>query len=329
MFSLKKMAPEFDIIRRYFHDIGPDVNNVVVDIGDDGAVLSPHPDSELVMTLDVLVNGVHFPEGTAAERIAHKALAVNLSDLAAMGATPSWFTLGLSLPEADETWLAEFAQSLAVVARRYCIRLVGGDLTRGPLTVAINACGSVNRGLAVKRSGARVGDQIILTGCIGGAALGLDNYRGLVQLDENEQADVRRRLDTPEPRLPFGSKIAGIANAAIDVSDGLAQDLNHVLNASNAGATIELEKLPLHPAYLRRLDTFGYEKAVSFGDDYELLLAVPQTALAGLRELADQCEVQISVIGTIEAQHGLRMIDAAGQPWRARHDGHDHFREVQ
>lgn len=320
------MAGEFDLIRRYFHDIGPADSSVVVDIGDDATVIDVSDVTDLVMTLDVLIAGVHFPDATPAARIAHKTLAVNLSDLAAMGAQPRWFTLGLSLPGSDEQWISDFAKSLATTAQRYAIRLVGGDMTRGPLSVSINACGALARGSAIRRSGASAGDHVLLTGSIGGAALGLDSYLGKIELDPEAREAVRDRLDLPEPRCRFGSGLNGLASAAIDVSDGLAQDLGHLLEASGVGASIELAKVPLHPVYKRRLPTLGYEPAITFGDDYELLITAPEHALDRLFVLAKKCELTLTDIGVIDRQPRLRLIDDDGKAWSGAVAGHDHFR---
>ncbi len=321
------MAREFDLISRYFHDIGPDRGTVRVDIGDDAAVIDVADTTDLAMTMDVLIAGVHFPQHTTPARIAHKALAVNLSDLAAMGATPAWFTLGLSLPDADEQWVGAFARSLAVVAGQYGIRLVGGDMTRGPLSVCINACGTLPSGGAVQRNGAKPGDRVLVSGSIGGAALGLDSYLGKIDLGEDEQQAVRDRLDRPEPRCALGCGLQGLATAAIDVSDGLGQDLTHLLTASGVGASIELARLPLHPAYRSRLPTLGYEPAIGFGDDYELLITAPTGALDGLFALAGQCEVTLTDIGVIESQPLLRLLDDSGTRWNGSTAGHDHFRD--
>jgi len=320
------MTSEFELIRRYFSGVGPEREDVDVDIGDDAAVVSVAADSSIVMALDVLVEGVHFPVGTSADRVACKALTVNLSDLAAMGAKPSWFTLGLSLVAPDEQWVALFAKSLAQSAKEHGIRLIGGDTTRGPLTIAINACGIVKQGTAIERRGACAGDQLFLTGDVGGAALGLGSYTGELNFEPRQQEAVRDRLDRPTPRVAFGQRLVGLATSAIDVSDGLAQDLNHLLDASGVGASVHLNRIPLHPVYRQMLDEIGYQRAVGFGDDYELLFTAPAEAAAAIRTVAAECDTEVTMIGIIEKKKNLRLIGDDGESWSGSRLGHDHFR---
>lgn len=264
---------EFDLIRRYFTSLGV-AEGVALGVGDDGAVLDIPPGHQLVSVVDTLVAGVHFPEDTTPFDIGYRALAVNLSDLAAMGAEPRWFTLALTLPKVDETWLAGFAAGLRNLADRFGLALVGGDTTRGPLTITVQAEGLVPSGQALKRSGARPGDGIYVTGTLGDAAAGLALHQGSLQADD--AADfLRGRFFRPEPRVQTGLALRGLATACIDVSDGLLQDLGHVLAASGVGARLDLACLPLSPALQTLPRKEVLEWTLSGGDDYELCFTLP------------------------------------------------------
>lgn len=265
---------EFDLIRRYFTNLGA-AEGVALGVGDDGAVLDIPPGHQLVSVMDTLVAGVHFPEDTTPFDIGYRALAVNLSDLAAMGAEPRWFTLALTLPKADETWLTGFAAGLRSLAERFGIALVGGDTTRGPLTITVQAEGLVPIGQALRRSGARPGDGIYVTGTLGDAAAGLALHQGSLQTDGDTAEFLRSRFFRPEPRVQTGLALRGMATACIDVSDGLLQDLGHVLAASGVGARLELDRLPLSAALRQSADQRACELALSGGDDYELCFTLP------------------------------------------------------
>lgn len=311
---------EFGLIRRYFERLTPDADGVVLGIGDDCALLAPPPGTQLAITSDTLIAGRHFPLETAASDIGWKALAVNLSDLAAMGAAPFAFTLALSLPSADAAWLQAFASGLGDLAREAGIALVGGDTTRGALSITITALGSVPPGGALLRSGAAPGDWVCVTGTLGDAALALHQ----LQAGETPAVDLRARLDRPRPRIAAGRGLRGLASAAIDLSDGLIGDLDHVLRASGTGATIDIDRLPMSQAFASqvapgdrlRLQTAG-------GDDYELCFIVPPSRLDAAR--AACADALLTVIGRIDATSGLRLRTADGAIVASPSSAYRHF----
>jgi len=309
---------EFSLIRRYFAALTPGRADIALGIGDDCALLQPPPGQQLAVTSDTLIAGRHFPEATAPADIGWKALAVNLSDLAAMGAEPRWFLLALSLPAADEAWLSGFAAGLGELARDSGIALVGGDTTRGPLSITITAMGLVPPGQALRRDGARPGDRICVTGTLGDAALALRRLddAGLPPL-------LRQRLDRPMPRNAAGIALRGLATAAIDVSDGLAGDLNHILLASGVGAEIELSRLPAS-AHFNGLAPAAERASLQLqgGDDYELCVCLPADQVEEARRRLD---VPLTEIGCIAAEPGLRVLDTNGQPLTFAARGYTHF----
>ncbi len=295
---------EFALIERFFFR-PPKRPETRLSIGDDGALLQVPPGQTLAATMDTLVAGVHFFPDVDPESLGHKALAVNLSDLAAMGAEPVWGFLGLTIPEADAEWLERFAGGLFGLAERYRIDLAGGDTTRGPLTVTLQALGWVPEGQALRRSGAMPGDGIYVSGCLGDAGLGLIMLQG--KIGWRDQAVIERLL-RPEPRVGLGLALRGLAHACIDVSDGLAADLTHILNASGVGATIEWEALPCSPAMLRYLRERGdWQLPLQAGDDYELCFTMPPERQAALMRRLPSKTVAWHRIGTIEKQQGLRL----------------------
>jgi len=317
---------EFEIIREFFVSQPVRRPDVVMGIGDDAALLSVPDEHELVVTTDLLVAGVHFPETIDPRSVGHKALAVNLSDLAAMGATPAWFTLTLSLPQADSAWLREFTQGMYALARQYDVALVGGDTTRGPLTIGIQAMGFVPRWQALMRSGAKPGDRIYVTGNLGEAALGLLLLQGKLQLPEEYQGPVLTRLNRPMPRVAAGLALRGLASSCIDVSDGLVADLGHILDASGVGARVQLARLPVSMAYDPAFTQVGWEPAIAGGDDYELCFTVPAERENALRMATAQFGVSCAQIGEIESHPGLRLVDAHGSLYTTKTGGYDHFR---
>lgn len=314
--------PEFDLIAR-IRERAASRADAIVGIGDDAAILSMPPGKQLVVAMDTLNAGVHFPEQTAPADIGWKALAVNLSDLAAMAATPAWCTLSLSLPQADAAWLDGFLDGFLALAVQHGIALVGGDTTRGPLSICVTAHGVVDPRGALLRSGARAGDDVWVTGTLGDAAGALRQWQAGKAIDPV----LRGRLDRPTPRLAAGRALAGIAHACIDVSDGLFADLGHVCRASRVGAEVDVDALPssealraaFDPASRRELQTVG-------GDDYELCFSAPMTARLAVADAMHACDVPATRIGRIVADAGRILLrDAAGAEWSPPRAGYEHF----
>ncbi len=316
---------EFELIRTYFACQPVARRDVALGIGDDAAVLQPPPGQQLVVTTDLLVSGVHFLPDVEPASLGHKALAVNLSDLAAMGAEPAWFLLNIALPLVDEKWLAGFCDGLFALARQYNVQLVGGDTSRGPLTIAIEAHGFVPAGQALTRSGARPGDRIFVTGTLGDAGLALRHRQGRLQLAAAELPACVKRLDRPMPRIEEGLLLRAVAASAIDISDGLVADLGHILEQSRAGARVDLGRLPVSSAYRAHLHDAGWDVALANGDDYELCFTVPPEKLTALEKIKSRFP-DITEIGIIESEPGLRIVDVAGKPYVPKTTGHDHFR---
>ena len=322
---------EFELIRRFFmrRDAARDaLSGVVLGIGDDAAVLSLPPDTELVAAVDTLVAGRHFPEATDARSIGHRALAVNLSDMAAMGATPAWATLSLTMPSADAHWLERFSAGLWELADANGVVLVGGDTTRGPLTLSVQILGHVPRGTALRRSGAQAGDLLVVTGTLGDAGAGLAFVSAPSAEPSPAVQELIRRFDYPEPRVRFGVAARGIATAAMDLSDGLAGDLAKLAQASHVAAHVEIERLPLSDA-LRVSATPGQARdwAISAGDDYELLLAVPASRFADLQAAASQLNLTLTSIGELRSGSGVTW-SLNGKDFRPASSGFDHFAQA-
>jgi thiamine-monophosphate kinase len=311
---------EFELIRRFTRGTPGHAPGVVLGIGDDAAVLRPPAGEDLVVTVDAVVEGVHFDAGFRPEEVGWKALAVNLSDLAAMGARPRWALCALAVPRgAPAARLARVGRGLAACARRFGVTLVGGNVTRAAeLSLTVTALGSVRRGLALTRSGARPGDRLLVSGSLGGAALGLHR---------RAPAAARRRQHLPEPRLELGRSLGGVASACIDLSDGLIQDLNHLLECSGAGARVRAAALPIDPALRRPAagDPRLLELALAGGEDYELLAAVPPSRLARALRAAGRAGVALTPIGEVVRGSGLRLLDASGKPIRLARGGYDHL----
>ncbi len=320
------MPGEFELIERYFK-IKSGRADVVKGVGDDAALVRPPPEKELVITVDTLIEGVHFPKQTDPEAIGYKALAVNLSDLAAMGAIPAWFTLSLTLPKIDERWLKGFTCGMFKLASRFDMELIGGDLTHGGLSVTITAVGFTHLSSALRREGAQFGDHIYVTGCIGDAALGLRALNEKIEIDTKDLEFCLTRLNFPVPRVEAGQILSNFATAAIDVSDGLAGDLNHILEASGVGAVIELASLPLSNAFQRVFgDRPDWRLALAGGDDYELLFTVPENKTPQLTEAFEALECGITRIGRIEHQRGLRIWTQERRLFSLNQSGYDHFK---
>lgn len=311
---------EFDLISR-IHARIQQRSDVLLGIGDDAALMHMPPGHQLVVTADTSNAGVHFPLDTSPADIGLKSLAVNLSDLAAMGATPAWCTLSLSLPQVDVSWIDAFLDGFLGLADQHGISLVGGDTTRGPLSIAVTAMGLVETGAALRRDGARVGDDIWVTGTLGDAAAALH----CLQQSHAVSPALKARLDRPMPRIAAGQRLAGLASSCIDVSDGLLADFAHVCQRSNVGAEIELLRLPASPELSAWQEDLRWSLQASGGDDYELCF----TAAPRNRELIVQALDFAGVVGTrigrTVAGSGVQAFDAEGKPWNPVRPGYEHF----
>ena len=318
---------EFELIARHFTRPGRSARPALaLGVGDDCALLQPAPGQQLAISTDMLVEGRHFLSTVAPERLGHKALAVNLSDLAACGAEPLGCTLALALPRADETFVAGFARGLFALADAHGIELVGGDTTAGPLNICITVFGQVPVGQALLRSGARPGDELWVSGgTLGDARLALEVFRGTHTLPGEAFEAVRRAMELPQPRVALGLALRGVATSAIDISDGLLGDLGHVLQRSGVGATVEVDTLPRSAVLAAQPLALQHECLLAGGDDYELLFSAPASAHAAVLAAGQQAGVAVTRCGRIEATPGLRVINAEGQtvptPWRS----FDHF----
>ncbi|MDP3700346.1 MAG: thiamine-phosphate kinase [Hylemonella sp.] len=322
---------EFELIRRYFQRPGGTNPAVALGIGDDCALLQPAPGTQLAISSDMLVEGHHFFPDVDPEALGHKALAVNLSDLAACGARPLAFTLALSLPRADAAWLASFARGLFTLADAHGCTLMGGDTTRGPLNICITVFGEVpvvnGRSQALLRSGGQVGDELWVSGTLGDARLALEALQGRRTLPPEQLQAARQRLERPTPRVALGLALRGIATAAMDLSDGLAGDLGHLLQASGCGARLEAAVLGTLPATrAASLEEAGRLALVlGGGDDYELLFSAPAAQQDAVRAAGRAADVPLTCIGRLEAEPGLRVVDAQGRLLEVRHTSYDHF----
>ena len=317
------MMSEFDLIRRHFTRPSP---SALLGVGDDAALLQPSPGKVLAVSSDMLVCGTHFFADADPRMLGHKTLAVNLSDLAAMGAVPRWATLALSLPAADEQWLSAFSSGFFALAERYRVDLVGGDTTRGPLNLCVTIFGEVAANDALRRSGARAGDEIWVSGKIGDAALALAHLQGRVLLSDEAYAACASALHRPEPRVELGWALRGLASSAIDISDGLLADLGHILDASGVGAEIDFSALPVSDVLRGYLgDALGRQCALAGGDDYELCFTAPVAHRAVLLAAGDRLGLALSRIGRIVAGSGCAVTDAAGNSINSGNSGYDHF----
>jgi len=316
---------EFELIERYFRVPS---RRAVVGAGDDCAVLALQPGHELALSTDMLVEGRHFLSTVAPARLGHKALAVNLSDLAAAGASPLAFTLSLAMPRVDEGFLAGFSEGLLALAALHDIELVGGDTTAGPLTISITVMGEVPRGGALLRSRAAPGDDLWVSGTLGAARLALEAFRGTVELPGAVFAAARQAMELPQPRVALGQALRGVATSAIDISDGLLGDLGHVLRASRVGARLERAALPAGPGVAEQPEDRQLTCLLTGGDDYELLFTAPPAQRDAVASAAAQAATAVSRIGRIVAEPGLEVMDAAGHCIDlARFSAFDHFAE--
>ena len=313
---------EFELIERHFvraprrADLGP---------GDDCALLRVADGQQLAVSCDMLVEGRHFLPTVSAERLGHKALAVNLSDLAACGAEPLAFTLALALPSGDDRFAAALARGLFALADRHGIELVGGDTTGGPLNLCVTVFGQVPTGQALLRSGARPGDALWVSGELGAARLALEVFRGSCALPAADFEAARRAMECPEPRVALGLALRGVASAAIDLSDGLLGDLGHVLRRSGVGAVVELPALPRGAALAAQPRALQHDCLLHGGDDYELLFTAPPDRAPAVQDAARRAGVAVTRIGTLRAAPGLVVVDEEGREQAMAARGFDHF----
>lgn len=326
---------EFDLIQRYFTR---PVRRAALGVGDDCALVQPAPGMQLAISSDMLVEGRHFLPTVDPARLGHKALAVNLSDLAACGAQPLALTLALALPSADAAFLEPFARGLLALADAHGIELVGGDTTRGPLNICITVMGEVPPGQALLRSGARAGDDVWVSGTLGDARLALEVFRGTLQLPADVFAACRARMESPTPRVALGLALRGVATSAIDISDGLVGDLGHVLQRSGVGACIDtkiaIKCIACYAALARAGGLFDSETglrwartaALAGGDDYELAFTAPPNRRAAVEAAGAATQTRVTHIGRIEAEPGLRLVDGQGQAVPLQLDSFDHFK---
>lgn len=323
------MQNEFSIIEQYFKRAQTQRPDVALGIGDDGAVTQIQPDHELVTVTDTMVSGVHFDDTTPARAIGHKAVAVNLSDLAAMGAEPCWISLALTLPSADAQWLHEFAAGLHEICQYYDCELIGGDTTRGPLTITVTALGQLPKHSALTRRGAKPGDWLYVSGPLGDAGLGLDITQQRFPSPGPHLQKLVERLHYPTPRVALGQSLRGVASACIDVSDGLLADLTHILTASEVSAEVELDKLPLSMAMTETLpQEEAYKKALTAGDDYELCFTVEEHNRGRLETLTAHLKQKPICIGRIHKSTTPRvMFKLFGEehPIDIANTGYNHF----
>lgn len=313
---------EFDLITEYFAACTPARKDISLGIGDDCAIIQPQHNKRIAATMDTLVEGVHFLSGTDPEKLGYKSLAVNMSDLAAMGARPCHAMLSLTLPEADETWLAGFSLGFSRLAIERGVQLIGGDTTRGPRSISIQLQGTLPTDRAMTRGGAQADDLICVTGTLGDAALALQLLKQSLQPDSY----LMDRLDCPTPRIEAGLALLDFATAAIDVSDGLAADLGHVLDASGVGADVDLDRLPLSDSFRAVMEN-GNDLllAVTGGDDYELCFTLPEIYQSEIVKLSTKLNLPITAIGRISAEPGLRLIGQEGQVKLSSVAGFNHF----
>jgi len=317
---------EFELIHRFFMNQPVTRGDVCLGIGDDAALVTVPPGRELAITTDTLVADIDFLADADPEALGHKALAVNLSDLAAMGAEPAWFTLTLTLPAVEETWLASFVRGLFALAKEHGVSLIGGDLSHGPLAIDVSAYGFVPAGKALRRNGAAPGDRIFATGTLGDAALALAHLLDGQSLAPDDLSAAMARLQRPTPRVNEGRRIRGIASAAIDISDGVLIDLGRLVEASGVGARLFLNHLPLSDFYRRHLAQVGYDRALATGDDYELCFTVPPGRLDALAQ-AGLLAADITQIGEIVAGSEVTVFDAKGSVYVPSRRGYDHFEQ--
>jgi len=317
---------EFEIIRRFFTHRA---RGAVLGVGDDAAIVRARRGMELVISADMLVSGRHFFPDADPAQLGYKSLAVNLSDMAAMGAVPRWATLSVALPRVDSRWLKAFMVGFMRLARRHRVDLVGGDTTRGPLTICVQIIGETPTGSALRRDGARAGDDIWVSGTLGDAALALAARTGRIRLAAGERRQLERKLHAPEPRVALGAALRGTARSAIDVSDGLVADLGHICERSGVAAVIEGSRIPLSPIVKSKFNQIVTIKSVlSGGDDYELVFSAGRARRDAIARLARRQRIKLTRIGeVIRRRQGplVTVLDASGRPLALGQAGYRHF----
>ncbi len=318
-------SSEFDLIDRYFKRPAP---SALLGVGDDAAIVSPSPGMQLLMSTDMLVAGTHFFDDTDPEALGWKTLAVNVSDIAAMGATPRWALLAMALPVADEAWIAAFARGFFDCARTFGVELIGGDTTRGPMNFCVTLFGEAAAGTALMRSGANIGDDIWVSGNPGWAALGLAHLQGRCVLEGAQQTECLLALHKPQPRVALGLALQGLATAAIDVSDGFLADLGHILDASGVSANIHVDCLPLPETGAKLSADLVRDSMLAGGDDYELAFTVPPGYRDRVEELSRQLRLALTRVGSVVSRGSetIRLVGADGRPVTVKRFGYDHFR---
>lgn len=317
---------EFEIIDKYFRHLTGKNERAVVAIGDDAAVINIPYGRQLVTSMDTLVGGVHFFQDTDPFDVGYKSLAVNISDMAAMGAQPLWTTLALTVPAGDPDWMEKFAAGFATVANKYGVSLIGGDLTHGPLSITIQIMGIVERNMALTRGSAGTGDGVYVSGCLGGAGLALAGRKQENSITIQPSQTSLERFLRPEPRVRLGRGLLKLATSAIDISDGLAADLGHILEASSKGATINLESIPLCDD-LGQIDDRDTRLQIGLcsGDDYELCFTVPEKDKSRLEELREELNTPLTRIGEITNDQSIKWINADGSEYELSATGYRHF----
>ena len=320
-------SPEFDLIARHFTRPAA---NAVLGVGDDCALLSVTNGMDLAISTDTMVSGTHFFPDVNPENLGHKALAVNLSDMAAMGALPYWAMLAVTLPHVDHAWLAAFAKGFFDLAQEYNVSLVGGDTTRGPsLVMTVTIMGEVPAGAALRRSGAKVGNDVWVSGNVGDAALAVAHRYGRVVLAEPDYQEAVMRLYEPTPRVALGQALRGLATAAIDVSDGLLADLTHICRLSGVGATVDLGSVPVSGIGAKHIDSDAGRNAIlAGGDDYELCFTAHPNSRDSIQELEDVLGVPLTRIGQVKRGKGVSLLGADGKAVKIDGRGYDHFRDA-
>lgn len=316
------MISEFDLITKYFTR---PAKNAYLGVGDDCALLKQKTGFQTAISTDMLVSGTHFFPDTDPEQLGHKSLAVNLSDLAAMGATPVAFTLAISMEKSDEDWIRPFSQGMLALADKHQCELIGGDTTRGPLNICITVFGEIPAGQSLRRDAAKVGDDIWISGTIGDARLALGHMRNELTLTDEEFQLVIPRMQKPTPRVELGSALRNIGHAALDLSDGLLGDLSHILDASHVGASINTDSLPISETLAKQTERWKLQCTLGGGDDYELCFTAPEANREAVLEAGRKAGVAVTRVGKIEAETGIRLFNAAGPLDRGNIRSFDHF----